>query len=99
MKREFDYRSLYHKRYKDLPNVCFWTTLIFLCIGAIIPGIIIFTVVSLFETYLFGIAVMLLGFIAAWAIAYLVRFFVAVSILCTTRFSPFGTAWSTKLLI
>ena len=80
LKKGIDYKSLYLRHFKNLPNVYFWSTFIVLFIGAIVGGIIILANAYWDEQYAMGIITIIFGPVIAWLLARLTRFIVAVSL-------------------
>lgn len=80
LKKGFDYKNLYLKHFKNLPNVYFWSTFIVLFIGAIVGGIIILANAYWDEDYAIGVITIIFGPVIAWFLARLTRFIVAVSL-------------------
>lgn len=75
MKKEIDYKKLYLKQYKNIPNYYFWGTLITLGLGAIVTGIIF-----MIDWFMIGFGIMFGGMIVAFGLAFLNRFISAVAI-------------------
>ena len=80
MKNQIDYKSLYLKKYKNIPNYYFWGTLITVSLAAIVVGIIFLAEASYDEDYLLGVGIILGGIIVGWGLAYFNRFISAIAL-------------------
>ena len=68
MQTNFNYKELYHKHYKNIPNYVFWTVFAVLAIGAIVAAII-------YDEEEVSVAIALGGILVGAGIAALARWF------------------------
>lgn len=80
MNKKIDYLSMYQKRYKSLPNIIFFGSLIFWGLAAIAAGITLFSFARIGDDEITAVFVMLLGLILAPGFAWLSRLVTAIFI-------------------
>ena len=76
MSKPYDYKKLYQTRYKKLPGICFWISLIASCAVSILFGVLL----MVNRHTAFGIGMLIGGIIVAIPIALLERFLISIII-------------------
>ena len=72
--KQINFTEYYKNYYKNIPNICFWATLLLLGLGSFVVGIVFAADDGLWLLLTF------FGPFVALGIAYLVRFFTAIRI-------------------
>ena len=80
MKKTFDYQNLYLKKYKNIPNMYFWGTLLLLGLSSIATGSVILATSNYEDEVVMGLVVLIVGSLVAWGLAHLSRFIASVAI-------------------
>ena len=80
MKKPLDYKSIYQKWYKNIPNIVFWSTLITFLLASLVGGILMFAEAYYEEDYVYGALIILGGSAVSWGIAKLSRLISSIAI-------------------